>query len=60
MFVLSLSKKQEMVGLLTPNVVVIDLSSLLSSMLLCERKRRRRRGSGRGRGAGGGKRKRKK
>lgn len=32
------SKKQEMVGLLTPNVVVTDLSSLLSSMLLCGRK----------------------
>lgn len=29
------SKKQEMVGLLTPNVVVTDLSSFLSSILLC-------------------------
>lgn len=33
------SKKQEMVGLLTPNVVVVtDLSSFLSSILLCGRK----------------------
>ena len=43
------SKKQEMVGLLTPNVVVTDLSSFLSSMLLCGRKRRRRWRRGRSR-----------
>lgn len=35
------SKKQEMVGLLTPNVVVTDLSSFLSSILLCGRRRRK-------------------
>lgn len=29
------SKKQEIVGLLTPNVVVTDFSSFLSSILLC-------------------------
>lgn len=29
-----------MVGLLTPNVVVTDLSSFLSSILLCGRRRR--------------------
>lgn len=35
------SKKQEMVGLLTPNVVVTDLSSFLSSILLCGGRGRR-------------------
>lgn len=39
----SQSKKQEMVGLLTPNVVVTDLSSCLSSILLCGEEGRRRR-----------------
>lgn len=37
----SRSKKQEMVGLVTPKVVVTDLSSFLSSMLLCRRVRMR-------------------
>lgn len=33
----SRSKKQEMVGLVTPKVVVTHLSSFLSSILLCGR-----------------------
>lgn len=37
----SRSKKQEMVGLVTPKVVVTDLSSFLSSILLCGRVRMR-------------------
>lgn len=41
-YVVLRSKKQEMVGLLTPNVVVTDLSSFLSSILLCRRKRGKR------------------
>lgn len=40
-YVVLRSKKQEMVGLLTPKVVVTDLSSFLSSILLCGRKRRK-------------------
>lgn len=40
-YVVLRSKKQEMVGLLTPKVVVTDLSSFLSSILLCRRRKQK-------------------